>query len=202
MPEDLENDVWEYNYTQVSDNSEQSTTITIGTATLQNSIRLSVFGTIIDDWTCVNDLPISNTEKVVVFKSDVSYSSVSRSTSRWLYLCMKFTKVTNDLYFFYLLSDIFTDSMPNERVFMSGQTNLSNDEETMCSTFCQYTDSPKIRTLRRQGTSDSLPNSPPLCDCGSSCSNSRAYSIGNSFGHNSRLEMLPIYRHIGLDLFG
>ncbi|CAC5379545.1 unnamed protein product [Mytilus coruscus] len=171
LPQDLTNAVWEYNYTKVSDNSEQSTTLIISTTTLQNSvINLNAFGTTIKDWTCTNSLDISDTEAVVVFKSDTSFTNGIFSGSRWLYLCMKLTKVTADLYYFYLLSDIFTAVNPDERVFASVEGNPPNDNDPVCSTFCQYTESPKIRTLRRQGTNDALPNDASLCEpCDISC---------------------------------
>ncbi|VDH92801.1 G protein-coupled receptor 133 [Mytilus galloprovincialis] len=150
LPADLMNAAWEYNYTDVASNSEQSTTLNIGTTTLQNSvINLNVFGTAIRDWTCINSLPISNTQTLVVFKSDISFTSGPSSGNRRLYLCMKFTKVTNDLYYFHLLSDIDTSVFPNERVFISEAGNQPANEAPMCSTFCQYTDSLKIRTLKR-----------------------------------------------------
>ncbi|XP_071124036.1 sushi, nidogen and EGF-like domain-containing protein 1 [Mytilus edulis] len=76
----------------------------------------------------------------------------------WLYLCMKLTKITTDLYYFYLLSDINSSTEPNERAFMSA------DNAPMSSTVCQYTGSPKIRTLRKQGSNDVLPNDASLCE--------------------------------------
>ncbi|XP_052076567.1 adhesion G protein-coupled receptor L4-like [Mytilus californianus] len=171
LPKDLTNAAWEYNYTDVPSSSEQSTTLNIATTTLQNSvINLNAFGTTIRDWTCINNLNISYTQTLVVFKSDTSFSSDPFSGNRRLYLCMKFTKVTKDLYYFHLLSDIETSIIPNERVFMSEAGNTPADEAPMCSTFCQYTDSLKIRTLRRPGTNDVLPNDASLCEpCDSAC---------------------------------
>ncbi|VDI18531.1 Hypothetical predicted protein [Mytilus galloprovincialis] len=171
LPEDLTKAAWEYNYTDVADSSEQSTTLNIATTTLQNSvINLNAFGTTMRDWTCINSLNISNTQTLVVFKSDNSFSDGPFAGSQWLYLCMKLTKVTNVLYYFHLLSDIETSVFPNERVFMSEAGNAPTDEAPMCSTFCQYTDSLKIRTLRRPGTNDVLPNDAALCEpCDSAC---------------------------------
>lgn len=69
LPEDLKNTVWEYNYTEVSGNKEQSTTLNIATTTLQNSvINFNAFGTTVNDWTCINNIDISNTTVVVIFK--------------------------------------------------------------------------------------------------------------------------------------
>ncbi|XP_076072032.1 adhesion G protein-coupled receptor B2-like [Mytilus galloprovincialis] len=68
LPTDLKNAVWEYNYTKVSDNSEHSNTLNIGTTTIQNSIRLDAYGTTMDDWTCINSLNISHTQTTAVFQ--------------------------------------------------------------------------------------------------------------------------------------
>ncbi|VDH92802.1 Hypothetical predicted protein [Mytilus galloprovincialis] len=59
---------------------------------------------------------------------------------------------------------------PNERVFISESGNTPADNASICSTFCHYTDSPTIRTLRRQGSSVNLPSNVSLCEpCGSAC---------------------------------
>ncbi|XP_071180445.1 uncharacterized protein [Mytilus edulis] len=176
LPEDLRSSSWEYNYTDVSDNSDQSKTLVISTTTLQNSvISLDGRGTNINDWTCINDLTISSTEGVVVFKSDSTFSD-GPSTNYRLYLCMKFTKVTPDLYYFYLLSDIYDVVDPDERTLAFVASDSPADDAPICSTFCQTAQTPKIRTLRKPGTMDTLPSSTPLCACGSSCK-SKAYSI-------------------------
>ncbi|XP_063413316.1 CUB and sushi domain-containing protein 3-like [Mytilus trossulus] len=171
LPEDLRSSTWEYNYTDVS-NTQQSKSLVISTTTLQNSvISLDGRGTTLDDWTCINNLNISSTEGVVVFKSDSTFSD-GPSTNYRLYLCMKFTKVTPDLYYFYLLSDIYADVTPNERTFATSDSPAN--DAPICSTFCKYTvDTPKIRTLRRPGTMDTLPSSTSLCACGSSCKDDR-----------------------------
>ncbi|VDI18602.1 Hypothetical predicted protein, partial [Mytilus galloprovincialis] len=145
--------------------------------TLQNSvISLNGRGTDINDWTCINNLAISSTEGVVVFKSDSTFSDGPSSTNNRLYLCMKFTKVTPDLYYFYLLSDIYDVVDPDERTLAFVDSDSPADDAPICSTFCQTAQTPKIRTLRKPGTMDTLPSSTPLCACGSSCK-SKAYSI-------------------------
>ncbi|VDH97650.1 Hypothetical predicted protein [Mytilus galloprovincialis] len=170
LPTDIKNSAWEYNYTKVSDNSPQSTILRVSTTTLQNSIiNLSAFGTKIRDWTCINSLALSNTQTLVVFKSDSTFSDGPSKNYR-LYLCMKFTKVTPDLYYFYLLSDIYNAVTPNERVFVSDEGNPTANDAPMCSTFCKYTGSPKIRTLRRPETRDEIPDKAALCEpCDSTC---------------------------------
>ncbi|VDI66532.1 CUB and sushi domain-containing protein [Mytilus galloprovincialis] len=169
LPDELKSSTWEYNYTKIIDSSEQSATISIGTNTMQTSVIYDVQGTKLDRWTCINSLNISNTQDVVVFKSDTSFTSGPSSPSRWLYLCMKITKVTDDLFYFHLLSDVFNGVTPKERVFAPDSSAPSHNAPT-CSTFCQYTSSPKIRTLRKQGTNDVLPNDASLCEpCDSAC---------------------------------
>ncbi|XP_071126674.1 adhesion G protein-coupled receptor B3-like isoform X2 [Mytilus edulis] len=169
LPDELQSSTWEYNYTHVIDNSERSATIFTGTKTMQTSVIYDVQGTKLDRWTCINSLNISNTQDVVVFKSDTSFTIGPSSPSRWLYLCMKITKVTDDLFYFYLLSDVFTGVTPKERVFAPDSSAPSHNAPT-CRTFCQYTSSPKIRTLRKQGTNDVLPNDSSLCEpCDSAC---------------------------------
>lgn len=69
LPQDLRNKVWEYSYTSVSDSSKKVTNLDIKTTTLQNSaINLVFQGTIINQWTCINSLDVSNTTTVVVFQ--------------------------------------------------------------------------------------------------------------------------------------
>ncbi|CAG2249160.1 unnamed protein product [Mytilus edulis] len=144
LPEDLKNAVWEYNYTDVASNSEQSTTLNIGTTTLQDSvINLNVFGTTIRDWTCINSLNISNAQTLVVF------NIVVPSAFQYLYEPKAILEVKKVFKKTVMNNNIETSVFPNERVFMSEAGNAPSDEAPMCSTFCQYTDSLKIRTLRR-----------------------------------------------------
>ncbi|CAG2249155.1 unnamed protein product [Mytilus edulis] len=159
LPTDIKNSAWEYNYTKVSDNSPQSTILRISTTTLQNSIiNLSAVGTKIRDWTCINSLALSNTQTLVLFKidefifqSDQPFADGHFKNYR-LYLCMKFTKVTPDLYYFYLLSDVSTAVTPNERVFVSEEGNPPANDAPMCR------------------TSDTVPGDAALCEpCDSTC---------------------------------
>ncbi|VDI01483.1 Hypothetical predicted protein [Mytilus galloprovincialis] len=58
-----------------------------------------------------------------------------------------------------LVNYVHTGIIPNERAFES------KGSDPMSSIVCQYTDSPpKIRTLRKQGTNDALPNDASLCE--------------------------------------
>ncbi|CAG2242997.1 CSMD [Mytilus edulis] len=83
------------------------------------------------------------------FRSDTSYTDGPFSGNRWLYFCMKFTKVTDNLFYFYLLSDVDNTILPNERVFNPPENSIPDDSDPLCSTFCQYTSEPKIRTLQK-----------------------------------------------------
>ncbi|CAC5408972.1 unnamed protein product [Mytilus coruscus] len=170
LPQELQNKDWEYTYTEVSTGNQMTKTLSFGTSTIPKpGISLNAEGTYLDTWTCISDLSITDTESVVVLKSDSSYKQFLNPNDQWLYLCMRFTKVTDDLFYFYLMSDIDTFVVPKERVF--NPVSQPNENGDVCSTFCSYTDpKPMIRTLRKQGTTDLLPNDAALCEpCGDSC---------------------------------
>ncbi|XP_063413800.1 CUB and sushi domain-containing protein 3-like isoform X16 [Mytilus trossulus] len=171
LPPELRNTAWIYNYTKPDDNQPVTTTLTIRTTVLaDSSINLDARGTTIDDWTCISSLTLSDTESVAVFKSDTTYSEGPFTGSRRLYLCMKFTKVTDNLFYFYLLSDVDNTLTPNERAFNPPANSQPSDSDPLCSTFCQYTSEPKIRTLQRTGTTDVVPGDAALCTpCESPC---------------------------------
>ncbi|XP_063413798.1 CUB and sushi domain-containing protein 3-like isoform X14 [Mytilus trossulus] len=171
LPPELRNTAWIYNYTKPDDNQPVTTTLTIQTRVLaDSSISLDARGTTIKDWTCISNLTLSDTESVAVFKSETSYSEGPFTGSRWLYLCMKFTKVTDNLFYFYLLSDVDNTLTPNERAFNPPANSQPSNSDPLCSTFCQYTSEPKIRTLQRTGTTDVVPSDAALCTpCESPC---------------------------------
>ncbi|CAC5380891.1 CSMD [Mytilus coruscus] len=165
LPQELRNMEWIYNYTRPDNNQAVTTTLEFQNTILTSpsSISFNAFGTTIDAWTCISNLTLSNTESVVLFKSDVSYTDGPFSGSRRLYLCMKFTKVTDNLFYFYLLSDVDNTIVPNERVFNPPGNSIPADTEPLCSTFCQYSTEPKIRTLQKTGTTDVVPSDAALC---------------------------------------
>ncbi|CAG2242985.1 CSMD [Mytilus edulis] len=172
LPEELRNTEWIYKYTKPDDNTPVSTTLRFQNTILptQSSIRLNALGTTMDAWTCISNLTLSDTESVAVFKSDTSYTDGPFSGNRWLYFCMKFTKVTDNLFYFYLLSDVDNTILPNERVFNPPENSIPDDSDPLCSTFCQYTSEPKIRTLQKTGTTDVVPSDAALCTpCESPC---------------------------------
>ncbi|CAG2206984.1 CSMD [Mytilus edulis] len=163
---------WIYNYDRPDNNQPVTTTLQFQNTVLPqpSSMRVNVLGTIMDAWTCISNLTLSDTDSVAVFKSDTSYSVGPVSGQRWLYLCMKFTKVTDNLFYFYLLSDVDKTVFPNERVFNPPANSVPANTDPLCSTFCQHSTLPKRRTLRKTGTTDVMPSEARLCTpCESPC---------------------------------
>ncbi|XP_063416253.1 uncharacterized protein LOC134697896 [Mytilus trossulus] len=168
LPTELHNSVWNYQYTDLSNNA-QTTTLTFGRTTLPkpSNIELNALGTTLNAWTCISNLTLSSAVSVAVFKSDKSYTDANRNT-KWVYICMKLTKVADDFFYFYLLSDKDSNVYPEERVYQSG--SISDNTVPVCSTFCQYTTQPRIRTLKKSGSSANLPLNTSLCEpCDSAC---------------------------------
>ncbi|XP_052076568.1 mucin-5AC-like [Mytilus californianus] len=176
LPTELQNSVWNYQYTDVASNTQKTTTLTFGRTTLPepSNIILNAFGTTLDKWTCISNLTMSSSVSVAVFKSDMSYSTFS-GRRRWVYLCMKLTKVTDNLFYFYLLSDEDKSLFPTERIYHPAASSIPDNNDPVCSTFCQYTTQPKIRTLKKSGSSATLPGDVSLCEpCGSACDEATA----------------------------
>ncbi|VDI06469.1 Hypothetical predicted protein [Mytilus galloprovincialis] len=163
---------WIYNYVRPDNNQPVTTTLQFRNTVLpqQSSMSVNVLGTIMDAWTCISNLTLSDTDSVAVFKSDTSHSDGPFSGQRWLYLCMKFTKVTDNLFYFYLLSDVDKTVFPNERVFNPPANSVPANTDPLCSTFCQHSTLPNRRTLRKKGTTDVMPSDARLCTpCESPC---------------------------------
>ncbi|XP_076071618.1 uncharacterized protein LOC143043007 [Mytilus galloprovincialis] len=172
LPPELRNTEWIYEYTKPDNNQPVTTTLQFLNTILpkQSSMSVNALGTIMDAWTCISNLTISDTDSVVVFKSDTSHSAGPFSAQRWLYLCMKLTKVTDNLFYFYLLSDVDKTVFPNERVFNPKANSVPANTDPLCTTFCQHSTIPKRRTLRKKGTTDVMPNDARLCTpCESPC---------------------------------
>ncbi|VDI10144.1 Hypothetical predicted protein [Mytilus galloprovincialis] len=168
VPPELQDKDWVYEYTDVSTGETMTKTLSFGSTTIQQGISLEVQGSNINAWTCLSDLTISDTESVAVFKSDITFDTFLNNNRR-LYLCMRFTKVTDDLFYFYLMSDKNSLVTPKERVFSPVSEPETNAD--VCSTYCSYGDpKPMIRTLRKPDTADKLPTDADLCEnCGDSC---------------------------------
>ncbi|CAG2230338.1 Neurogenic locus notch homolog protein 1 [Mytilus edulis] len=168
VPPELQGKDWVYEYTDVSTGETMTKTLSFGSTTIQQGISLEVQGSNVNAWTCLSDLTISDTESVAVFKSDITFD-VFPVMGRRLYLCMRFTKVTDDLFYFHLMSDKNSLVTPKERVFSPLSEPDANAD--VCSTYCSYGDpKPMIRTLRKPDTTDKLPTDADLCEnCGDSC---------------------------------
>ncbi|XP_071126485.1 uncharacterized protein [Mytilus edulis] len=168
VPPELQGKDWVYEYTDVLTGETMTKTLSFGSTTIQQGISLEVQGSNVNAWTCLSDLTISDTESVAVFKSDITFD-VFPVMGRRLYLCMRFTKVTDDLFYFHLMSDKNGLVTPKERVFSPVSEPDANAD--VCSTYCSYGDpKPMIRTLRKPDTADKLPTDADLCEnCGDSC---------------------------------
>lgn len=69
LPEDLKNTAWEYSYTDVASSVEQTTILNIANETLPDSIiSFNANNVQLSNWTCINNLDVSDTTTVVVFK--------------------------------------------------------------------------------------------------------------------------------------
>lgn len=153
-------------YIQSSDWIDQtSTQLSFGTSSMAG-LNINARGSILNTYNC-----ISNIGNVLVFKSDKSYTD--RGRTRWIYLCMKMTKISNNLFYFYLLADMDTSVIPNYRVYNPKADVIPLDSQETCK-FCEFTTAPSkndFHLLRRMGTNESLGvSSPSLClPCASSC---------------------------------
>ncbi|CAG2205605.1 CSMD [Mytilus edulis] len=164
LPPELKNMEWIYNYDRPDNNQPVTTTLQFQNTVLPqpSSMRVNVLGTIMDAWTCISNLTLSDTDSVAVFKSDTSYSVGPVSGQRWLYLCMKFTKVTDNLFYFYLLSELIVcpDLAPVNLSTITNQTG-TNYQDTItyaCITGYELTSGSLTRQCMEDKTwSGSLP---------------------------------------------
>ncbi|CAG2192905.1 unnamed protein product [Mytilus edulis] len=89
VPMELQGSTWEDSVTMK--------TFTFGTKTLKG-FTFTYSGTTFKDFTCTG-----NTDNVYVFGSDNSHSSPTGS-AEYFYLCMRIIKVTDNLFYYYLLA--------------------------------------------------------------------------------------------------
>lgn len=153
LPAEIQNSNWLY---------QSTTVVSFGTSNMQGLV-FRTRGENLDGFNC-----ISNTSNVYVLKSVESYSD--RGETKYLYMCVKLTKVSKDLFYFYLLADPSTDVSPNDRIYVPD--TLLTDSNPTC-TFCQYnTDPPDDdkRILQREGTNETLPTGITAClPCNATC---------------------------------
>ena len=159
IPDILQSANWDYDF--------DSTKSTLHfTSSGMTGLQYIARGEVMNTYAC-----IANTDDVYVFKSSQSYSH--RGDDRWIYLCMKMTKVSDKLYYFYLLANLYTGVTPNDRVFSPPAGTILSDNSPPCTDFCSYTTpipDNDARPLKRQGTSEPLPGGETLCGtCASLC---------------------------------
>ena len=159
IPDILQSANWDYDF--------DSTTATLYfTSSGMTGLSFTARGEVLNTYTC-----IANTDDVYVFKSSQSYSH--RGDDRWIYLCMKMTRVSENLHYFYLLADLYNDVTPIDRVLSPPAGTVLSDNSPPCTDFCSYTTpipDNDVRPLKREGTSESLPGGETLCGtCASPC---------------------------------
>lgn len=159
LPSPLINSHWVYR----KDNTDQM--IHFGVTNL-NGLAIAGKGTKLSSFNCISNI----TGHVYVFKSTYSYSD--RGDDRWIYRCIKFTQLSENLFYFYYLSDFGQNVSPVERVFNPPANQIPSDGQPTCS-FCNFTtpiNADEYILIRRQGTNESLTTVPTLClPCESTC---------------------------------
>ncbi|XP_021351250.1 neurogenic locus notch homolog protein 1-like [Mizuhopecten yessoensis] len=88
---------------------------------------VTVTSSTITSWTCVIE---DTTQDIFIFKSDVNVTFSGTTYSA--FLCMKWTKVTDYSYFYYLYTDINSNAN-SFRVFLEDSTTTMGDVTTYCA---------------------------------------------------------------------
>lgn len=156
LPAEIQNSNWLY---------QSTTVVSFGTSNMQG-IAVNGRGTNLDNFNC-----ISNTGNVYVLKSA---SFTFRGDTKYVYMCMKLTKVSNNLFYLYFLSDQYNMGSIvtpiGERIYVPD--TVPSDSDPTC-TFCQYTTDPPdadVRILQRESTSETLPAGITAClPCEATC---------------------------------
>lgn len=160
LPPEIQSSGWTYTRPSYS-----PTTIQFGLQILTN-FPINIYGQSYNAYTCMFSKTLSSDERILLFKSDAPFNDlINGVTNNRIYLCMKMTKVSSNLFYFYLLNDLLPIAMPQERA-STRPDPVSISDDTLES-FCQYdTDNPPddVRTLQRSGTSEVLPGGTTLCE--------------------------------------
>ncbi|CAC5389706.1 unnamed protein product [Mytilus coruscus] len=112
---------------------------------------------------------IHNTGNVYVFEGDDTYFDPFTGNKKY-YMCMKITKISDDVLYYYLLADK-TSVANNERIYTPN--SAPDVSTTPTCDYCQFTQTipeSDFRELRKLGTSETLPSTPFLClPCEAAC---------------------------------
>ncbi|VDI47235.1 Hypothetical predicted protein [Mytilus galloprovincialis] len=125
--------------------------------------KILVTGEVMQDHKC-----IKSTGNVFVFEG--RYFGIDLDLLLNYYVCMKITKITDDVLYYYLLSD--KNHIGNdERIYTPVPVPDANTTAT-CD-YCQFTETipdGDFRELRKSGTAETLTTDPQLClPCNSTC---------------------------------
>ncbi|XP_076070671.1 uncharacterized protein LOC143042292 [Mytilus galloprovincialis] len=145
---------------------------------------IKLAGEDLGDFTC-----ISNTGNVYVFKCDRNFGSASGFQPS--FLCMKMVKVSDNLFYYHLLSEpdgTGQTDPANFRIYFSAASFGStgpNPASTPTCDYCSFTtphSDSDFRMLQRQGTSENITQSEAtLClPCDADCSESQSPQSNSS----------------------
>ncbi|XP_071125192.1 uncharacterized protein [Mytilus edulis] len=147
------------------DDVTQSATITFqSTPAKMTGWTALITGEKFEGQTCIH-----NTGNVFVFEGDRTVFDPFLGTLTY-YMCMKITKVSDDVLYYYLLADR-NNVADNERIYTANQA--PDISSTPTCDYCQFTQTipdTDRRELRKLGTSEKLTSDPSLClPCEATC---------------------------------
>lgn len=175
---------------------ELQRTITF-TANKMTGYEITLAGQPFDAFTC-----ISNTGNVYVFKCDSTFQDPVTFSNQPSFLCMKMVKVSDNLFYYHLLSEqdrTGTTAPVNFRIYFSAASFGDNGPDPAVTPTCDYcsfttphSDS-EFRPIQRQGTAENITQSEAtLClPCEADCSESSS-SQQNSSKTDSSNSNVPL----------
>ncbi|XP_052078282.1 uncharacterized protein LOC127716197 [Mytilus californianus] len=165
------------------------------TANTMTGYEITLAGETFDAFTC-----ISNTGNVYVFKCNSTFLNIF--TNQPSFLCMKMVKVSDNLFYYHLLSEpdgTGTTTPPNFRIYFSAASFGDTGPDPAITPTCDYcsfttphSDS-DFRPIQRQGTAENITQSEAtLClPCEADCSESSS-SQQNSSKTDSSNSNVPL----------
>ncbi|XP_052076848.1 uncharacterized protein LOC127714855 isoform X2 [Mytilus californianus] len=127
--------------------------------------KVKVTGVNYDGQTCIH-----NNGNVYVFEGDDTFFDPFVNGIRKYYMCMKITKISNDVLYYYLLADKNSEA-DRERIYTPHPA--PDISTTPTCDYCQFTETipdSDFRELRKLGTSETLTSTPSLClPCEATC---------------------------------